>query len=96
MSTLKVNRLCSKLILFIQDVNATLSLERKNLFSYLSPLAHIRNMRNDDCHYMDLNESELSTAIKLKIGLDYLQLNRKSLVDKLSTISTDLKIESKH
>jgi len=64
-STLKVNRLCSKLILFIQDVNATLSLERKNLFSYLSPLAHIRNMRNDDCHYMDLNESELSTAIKL-------------------------------
>ena len=92
-STLKGNRLCSKLILFIQDVNAKFSLERKNLSSYSSPLAHIRNVRNDACHYIDQNESELNTAIKLKIGLDYLQSNRKCLIEKLSTISTDVQIE---
>ena len=77
------SRVLSKLVLFIQDVNAMFSLEKTNLSCYSFPLQSLRDFRNQESHYINIEEIETKVRVKLEIGLRYLRLNQQSVVQKL-------------
>ena len=79
------SRVSSKLVLFIQDVNAMFSLEKTNLSSYSFPLQTLREFRNQESHYIYIGEIETNpkVRVKLEIGLRYLRLNQQSVIQTL-------------
>ena len=79
------SRVSSKVVLFIQDVNAMFSLEKTNLSSYSYPLQTLREFRNQESHYIYIGEIETNpkVRVKLEIGLRYLRLNQQSVIQKL-------------
>ena len=82
------SRVSSKVVLFIQDVNAMFSLEKTNLSSYSFPLQTLREFRNQESHYIYIGEIETNpkVRVKLEIGLRYLRLNQQSVIQKLRKI----------
>jgi len=82
------SRVSSKVVLFIQDVNAMFSLEKTNLSSYSYPLQTLREFRNQESHYIYIGEIETNpkVRVKLEIGLRYLRLNQQSVIQKLRKI----------
>ena len=79
------SRVSSKVVLFIQDVNAMFSLEKTNLSSYSYPLQTLREFRNQESHYIYIGEIETNpkVRVKLEIGLRYLRLNQQSVIQTL-------------
>jgi len=79
------SRVSSKLVLFLQDVNAMFSLEKTNLSCYSFPLQTLRDFRNQESHYINIQEIETNpkVRVKLEIGLRYLRLNQQSVIQKL-------------